>query len=87
MFNYNFERGNVNNPARVYVSDDALVLAEIRQEGDQKFLAKDIEENLPNRKFKVICNGDSLLVCFLEELTAGEQTTLTTTIQNHKDNT
>lgn len=79
MTEYEYERGNVNNPDRTYPEGHAF-------EGHQKFLAKDIEESLPGKEFKVRCDGTSLIVCFMEALSSGDKTTLDQAIADHKNN-
>jgi hypothetical protein len=68
---------DIDNPDRV---DGGL---------DQIHLATEITAAIPGKILDVpgiICNGSSCTIAFTEALTAGEETTLTTIVNNHKNN-
>ncbi len=65
---------DVNNPLRV------------DGESFQIYLSNEIEVALPEKKFKVICNDTNINLCFETELSSAEETTLTTTVNTHKNN-
>jgi hypothetical protein len=65
---------NINNPNRL----DSF--------SEQIYLANEIETALPNKIFKVRCYLNQATITFEVELTAEEQTTLTTVVNNHKNN-
>lgn len=81
MADYTFTRTRLNghwdirNPARV------------DQEGNQIYLAKEIETALPGKSFRVVCEGTNCTVKFDATLTDAEETTLTNTVNAHKNNT
>jgi hypothetical protein len=72
-------RWNIPNPDRIDGSSNQIHLAE------------EIEVGIPAKVLcapcGVTCTGDQCTIEFTAELTAGEQTTLTTIINNHKNNT
>lgn len=73
-----FNKWNIPNPMRVDGSLDQIQLAtEIKTAISTKTLA------VPG----VVCNGTSCEINFTEALSAGEETTLTTTVNAHKNNT
>ena len=65
---------NINNPERKDT------------EGNQIYLANEVAEAIPNKKFRLNCEGEVATFIFETELTTEEKTTLDTTVQNHKDN-
>jgi hypothetical protein len=81
MFEYNFTREiigdcyNINNPLRV------------DGEGNQIWLAKEVEVALPGKKFRLFCDEAVVKFEFETELTSGEQETLSDTVDAHKNNT
>jgi hypothetical protein len=52
----------------------------------QIYLANEIENALPNKIFNVRCHLNQATITFEEELTTAEQATLTTLVNNHKNN-
>ena len=67
-------RWNVDNQYRL---DDS----------EQIHLAKEVETALSGKIFTICCMGTEVKLSFTEALSGGEQTTLATTVQAHKDNT
>lgn len=65
---------NIDNPLRV------------DGEGNQIYLAKEIETALPGKSFKLKCNATQVEVIFTEVLSAEEIDDLTAVINNHKNN-
>ena len=65
---------DIDNPARV----DA--------ESNQIHLAKEVETALPGKTFRLICNDTEAKFVFDQTLTAGEITTLTNSVNDHKNN-
>lgn len=61
-------------------------LARVDGEGNQIYLSKEVEAALPNKQFKMFCAASEVKFCFEVELTAGEQTTLQQTIDDHENN-
>lgn len=55
-------------------------------EGNQIFLAKEVESALPGLKFVLRCNATEAKFIFEKELTASQQTLLETTVANHVQN-
>jgi hypothetical protein len=82
METYNYTRSQL--PSGKY---DIEHLDRIDGEGNQIYLAKEIELVLSGKKFKVICNNASCDIIFEENLTSEEKTTLDTVVANHKANT
>ena len=80
-FNYEYTREkiegmwDINNPLRV------------DGEGNQIRLSSEVQAAIPAMPFKMNCEGALALFSFETELSAGEKSTLDTTVQNHKDNT
>ncbi len=56
-------------------------------EGNQIHLAKEVETSIPDKVFKLCCNGSEAKFIFTTELDANEQTTLGNTVTAHKNNT
>ena len=56
-------------------------------EGNHIELANEIKTSLPNKTFRIFCAKNTLQCVFYVELSGAEQTTLSTTITNHKNNT
>lgn len=56
-------------------------------EGNQIHFAKEVEDVLPGKSFKLICNDAEAKFIFTEDLSSGEQTTLANTVTAHKNNT
>jgi hypothetical protein len=77
---YNYSREIVDN---LYDIDN---VARVDGEGNQIYLAQEIEAALPGKNFNVVCNGADAAIIFTEDLTAEEQTTLGTIVSNHKNN-
>lgn len=81
VYNYSREIGadgryNVDNFERVDGETNPILLA------------TEIETNIPSKIFKLECNGTDVNVDFPSyTLTTGEETTLTNTINDHKNNT
>jgi len=78
---YSYDRGNVNNPDRVFPAEHAFA-------GKQKYLSKDIEEAFPAKAFIVRCDDKSLCVFVKNEheLTDTEKLILDKVILDHKNN-
>lgn len=76
---YEYARGNVNNPDRVYPVGHA-------KEGNQKHLAKDVEEAFPGKDFLVRCDGTMLCILAKDGLSAAEKITLDQVVTDHKNN-
>lgn len=55
-------------------------------EGNQIYLAKEIETVLPGKHFKVICDDGHCNVNFQEDLTSEEESMVDTVVQNHQQN-
>jgi len=72
MTDYIYERGNIENPN----SKDG--------EENHIYLAKQIEEALPGKNFKVFCDPVNCKVVMETELSGEEKTTLDNTIAYHK---
>jgi hypothetical protein len=82
MADYNYVRGtlasglyDINNPERVDGS------------GNQIWLANEVETAIPGKQFTLYCDSTNATFTFAETLSAGDETTLTTTVNNHKNNT
>lgn len=56
-------------------------------EGNQIYLAKEVEQNIPNEEFKMFANEDICFFDFVNELTNEQKDVLDTTVSNHKNNT
>jgi hypothetical protein len=55
-------------------------------EGNQIHLASEVADALPGKMFQMICDGPVCKFIFSQALTAQEEATLTTTVNNHKQN-
>jgi hypothetical protein len=66
---------NVDNPLRLDGSEKPI------------HLAKELETALPGKIFTLCCSGAEIKLCVDGTLTSGEQTTLSTTVTAHEDNT
>ena len=82
MADYNYTRGtiangeyDINNPDRV---DGG---------GNQIWLANEVETALPGKSFTLYCDATEATFNFPTALSAGDETTLTTTVNAHKNNT
>ena len=82
MADYNYTRGtiasgeyDINNPDRVDV------------DGNQIWLADEVKTALPGKNFTLSCDASDAYFTFEEALSTGDETTLTTTVNNHKNNT
>jgi len=65
---------DIDNPDRV-------------DEEKQIHLAKEVETAIPGRKFRLVCADTLATFIFATTLTSEQETTLTTTVNNHKNNT
>ena len=65
---------NIENPLR------------IDGEGNHIFLAREAENALPNKMFKLFCVESEVKFVFEEELSENEQTILGQVVYNHKNN-
>ena len=54
--------------------------------GLQIFLAKEIEAALPGKEFCIKCAGTVVTIRFVDELSAGDKTTLDSIVSDHKNN-
>lgn len=68
------ESYNVNHPDRVDGGGEILTLA------------KELESAIPGKINKVICNGTEIKIVCSSALTAGEESTMDSTIATHKTN-
>jgi len=66
---------DINNPAR----EDG--------EGNRLYLAQEVKTALPGTIFKLICSGAEAKFIFTTELSGADETTLTNTVNAHKNNT
>ena len=76
---YNFTREivdgdyNINNP--------------LRKDGEnQRWLAKEIQNALPDKPFRLFCNEGTGYIEFTTDLTTEEMQTIDTVVYNHKNN-
>lgn len=78
---YNYERGNANNPERVYPEGHSFA-------GSQKYLSREIGETFPTKDFRVKCDGTNLCVLVKNEddFSPAEKITLDQVISDHKNN-
>jgi hypothetical protein len=53
---------------------------------DQIYLAKEIETALPGKTFTICCQGTNCDIVFDVALNTSEETTLTNTVNDHKNN-
>jgi len=65
---------DINNPDRV------------DGEGNQILLAEEVQTALPGKQFKLNCNDGTATFTFVDSLTTEEESTLDTTVANHKNN-
>jgi len=55
-------------------------------EGNRIHLASEVSTAFPGKKFRLRCVGADCTFIFEEELTSEQETTLTTTVNDHKNN-
>jgi hypothetical protein len=65
---------DIDNPDRVDEYDNQI------------HLASEVSDSLSGKKFKMICNDSDCVFHFEEELTTEQESTLTTIVNNHKNN-
>lgn len=80
-YNYNYVRNqkpdgsfDINNPDRTDGN------------GDQILLAKEIESAFPAKIFKVICTGNNCDICFEDQLSESEKSSLDSIVNTHQLN-
>lgn len=81
MATYSFERFYIDGRYKIDNPD------RVDGEGNQIYLAQEIETTFPGRVFKVICNDTNADIIFEEDLTTEEQATLADVINAHQSNT
>ena len=69
------DKWDINNPVRV------------DEEGNQIYLAKEIESAIPEKRFKIFCEESVCDSEFQEELSGTEKTQLDVVVADHKSNT
>ena len=80
MYEYNFTRELVNGRYNIDNKE------RIDGEGNQIYLFKEIKTSFPTNLFKILCNGSSVKISFVNELTEPEQNILSTIVNDHKNN-
>lgn len=80
MYEYNFTRELINGRYNIENKD------RVDGEGNQIYLFQEIKASFADNPFKIICNGENVKIFFQNELTTEQQSTLTTIINNHKNN-
>lgn len=78
-YEYNFNRSR--GADEIHISPDEF---DIGHEGENPTLAKRIENEWPDKLFKVVCNESICTVSFEVELTGTEETMLSGLIATHK---